>query len=126
MLATPSLRWVKIAMILLLVSKTLLLSRNNCILFYQSSNFVLSLSNHPGSGIILFSVTVYTFPFVIAGAGAADTSLSDHLYILSEALSVICKDPSLSDNASISFVCFELILVLLVVYTTCVLFFVWQ
>ena len=45
-----------------------------------------------------------------AGVGANDISVSIHSL---ETSSVICKDPSSSDNASISFVLLELILVLL-------------
>ena len=51
--ATPPLRRAKIAVILLLVSMTLLLLRNNLIPLYQSSNFVLSPSNYLGSGTIV-------------------------------------------------------------------------
>ena len=48
--------------------------------------------------------------FVIsAGTDAVNISVSDHLYS-SEALFVICKDPSLSDNISILFILLELIL----------------
>ena len=64
--------------------------------------------------------------FVITGAGATDISSSDHLLVSSEALLIICKDLSLSDNASILFVHLELVLVLLVVYATHVSFFVQQ
>ena len=62
--------------------------------------------------------------FVITGAGTTDISSSDHLLVSSEALLIICKDLSLSDNASILFVHLELVLVLLVVYATHVSFFV--
>ena len=51
--ATPPLRRAKIAVILLLVSMTLLLLRNNLIPLYQSSNFILSPSNYLGSGTIV-------------------------------------------------------------------------
>ena len=112
-------------MILSSVSMTLLLLRNNQISLHQSSNFVLSPSKHPGSKIIFSSITAYPFSFVITGAGTIDISLSDHSYISSKASFVIYKDPSLFDNASILSVCLELILVLLVAYATCVLFFVW-
>jgi len=43
-------------------------------------------------------------------AGATDISMSVHLSLV-EAFIVICKDPSHSDNASISFVLLELIVV---------------
>ena len=118
MLTIPSLKHARIAMILSLVSKTLLLLRNNCILLYQSSNFVLSPSNYPRSRTILFGVTVCILSFVIAGTSAADISLSDYLFILLEALFVIFNDPNLSDSASISFVLYELVLSSFIVYTT--------
>jgi len=63
--------------------------------------------------------------FVAVGAGATDISSSDHLYVSSEALFVICKDPSFSDNVSILSIRLELVLVLLVIYTTCVSFIIW-
>ena len=107
---TPSLRQAKITVILLSVSITLLLLRYNYISLHQSSNFVWSLSNHPGSGPILFDMTACIFLFASAGAGAADISVSVCLYLL-ETSSVICKDPSCSDNVSISFVLLELVLV---------------
>ena len=48
-----------------------------------------------------------------AGADAVDIlSMFVHLYLL-EAFSVICKDPSHSNNASILFVLLKLILILL-------------
>jgi len=52
--ATPPLRQARIAVILSSVSRTLLLLRNNRIFLHQSSNFVQSPSNHPGSGTIFF------------------------------------------------------------------------
>jgi len=99
--------------------------RNNCIPLYQSSNFVQSPSYHPGSGTILFGIAAYLLLFVVAGAGAVDISLSDCSYVSSKASFVICKDSSLSDSTSILSVHLELILVLLVVYTTHVLFIFW-
>ena len=107
---TPPLRQAKITVILSSVSITLLLLRYNCIFLHQSSNFVWSLSNHPGSGPILFDMTACIFLFASAGAGVADISVSVCLYLL-EASSVICKDSNCSDNASISFVLLELVLV---------------
>ena len=107
--AISPLRRARIAVILLSVFMTLLLLRYNCIPLHQSSNFVWFLLNHPRSGTMLFSITAYTFLF-IAGAGAADISVSVCLYSL-EAFSVICKDSSYSNNASILFVLLELILV---------------
>ena len=103
---------------------TLLLLRNNQIPLYQSSNFILSPLNHSESETILFSIVACLLSFVVAGAGAADISLSDRSYVSSEALFVIYKDPSLSDSTSILFVHLELILVLLIVYITHVSFII--
>ena len=60
---------------------------------------------------MLFSMTTITFSFAGASAGTADISVSVCLYSL-EASSVICKDPSRSDNISMLFVLLELVLVL--------------
>ena len=108
---TPPLRRARITVILLLVSMTLLLLRNNLIPFHQSSNFVWSPSNHSRSGTIFFSFPAFIFSFIATtGAGAFNiSSFSVCLYSL-EASSVICKDPSCSDNISISFVLLELVL----------------
>ena len=105
--ATPSLRQARIAMILSLL-------RNNLIPLYQSSNFVQSLSNHPGSGTIFFDnpACLYSWLVTAIGAGAVDISVSIcSLFV--EASSVILRDPSHSDNASILFVLLELVVVLL-------------
>ena len=75
---------------------------------------------------MIFSIIAYTLSFIVTSAGTTDISLSDHLYISSEALFVIYKDSSLSDSSSILFIHFELVLVLLIVYTICVLFIVQQ
>ena len=85
---------------------TLLLLRNNLIPLHQSSNFVWSPSNYLGSGTIFLGIPAGSFT---VGAGTVDISVSICLY--SEASSVIFKDPSCSDNASISFVLLELVLV---------------
>ena len=122
---TPSLRCARIAVILSLVSITLLLLRNNCIPLHQFSNFVLSLLNHSRSRTILLGVTAYTLLFIVAGAISIDISLSIYLFVLLEVLFMICKDPSLLDSAFILSICLELVLVLLMVYTTCILFFIW-
>ena len=97
---------------------TLLLLRNSHIPLHQSLNFVQSPSNYPGSGIILFGIPADTFSLISTamGAGAVDISVSVCLLVSFEALSVILRDPSLSDNASKSFVCLELILVILCSY----------
>ena len=111
----PPLRRAKIAVILSSVSMTLLLLRNSHIPLHQSSNFVRSPSNHPGSGTILFGIPADTFlPISTAmGAGAVDISVSVHLLVSLEASSMILRDPNLSDNASKSFVRLELVLVIL-------------
>ena len=99
-------------MILLSVSITLLLLRNNLILLYQSSNFDQSPSNHPGSGTMFFSNPTCTLFTAVSGAGAIDMSSIVVCSYLSEASSVICKDPNRSDNTSISFVLLKFVLVL--------------
>ena len=109
-------------MILSLVSMTLLLLRNNHISLHQSSNFVLSPLNHPGSGTIFLDIVACLLFIVGAGAGAVDISVSDCLYS-SKALFMICKDPSLSDNASILSILLELVLVPLCgLYHTCFIY----
>jgi len=107
---------------ILKISIITLLLRNNCIPLYQSSNFIWSLLNHTGSGTMLFSMTTWIFLF-IASASAADISVSIYLYLL-EASSVICKDPSHSNNASISFILLGLVLVPLC--SLHYIYFVWQ
>ena len=97
--AIPSLRQTMIAMILLLVSIALLLLRNNLIPLYQSLNFALSLLNHPRSGT-MFLGTLACLLFSCVNISAVDIS-SMYSIVFSEALFVIYKDPSLSDNVSI-------------------------
>ena len=107
--AIPSLRQARIVMILSSVFMILLLLRNNLIFLHQSSNFVLPLLNHPGLGIMFLS-TLACLLFSCVGTGTVDISIV-YLVILSEASSMICKDPSLSDNILISFsvlTCFAL------------------
>ena len=98
-------------MILSLVSRTLLLLRNNRIPLHQSSNFVQSPSNHPGSGTMFLGNPAYMFSLsaTAAGAGATDISSVVVCSYSSEASSVICKDSSRSNSASISFVLLELV-----------------
>ena len=100
-------------MILSSVFITLLLLRNSLIPLHQSSNFIWSLSNYSGSSTIFFGIPVCAFLLIAASAsaGTTDISASICLYLL-EASSVICGDPSHSDNVSISFVLLELVLVL--------------
>ena len=59
---------------------------------------------------MFFGIPACTFSLLIAGTGAVDISVSVCSYLL-EASSVIYKDPSYSNNISISFVLLELILV---------------
>ena len=66
---------------------------------------------------MFLGITAYIFLFI--GAGIIDISLSDHLFIPSEALFVIFNDPSLSNNTSISFVLCELVLSLCGLHHMC-------
>ena len=88
------------------VPMTLLLLRNSLISLYQSSNFIWSLSNYPGSGTMFFGIPTSLFT---VSAGTVDISVSVCLSLL-KASSVILRDPSCSDNASISFILLELVL----------------
>ena len=107
-------------MILSSVPLTLLLLRNNLIPLYQSSNFVQSLSNHPGSGTMLLGIPADSFTARVI-ASAVDISVSI-CSLLVEASSLICKDPSYSDNASILFVLLELVLTFCSYCYTCFVF----
>ena len=109
--ATPPLRQARIAVILSSVSMTLLLLRNSRIPLYQSSNFVLSPSNHPGSGTMFFGNPACLFSWLIPaiGTGAVDIFSIVICSFSSEVSLVICKDSSCSDNASILFVHLELV-----------------
>ena len=95
-------------MILSLVSMTLLLLRNSHIPLHQSSNFIWSPSNYPGSGTIFLGNSACPFSWYVV-TGATDISVSVCLSLV-EASLLIYKDPSHSDNASILFVLLELIL----------------
>ena len=88
-------------MILLSVSITLLLLKNNQISLHQSLNFVLSPLNHPEPGTILFGMTVYLF-CVITNAGATDILSIVSIYIISvkASSSVILNDPSHFNSTS--------------------------
>ena len=122
--ATPLLRQARITVILSFVPLTLLLLRNSLIPLHQSSNFVQSPSNHPGSGTIFFGNPAWTFSLATAApdAGVPDISMSVGSYLSVEASLLICKDPSLSNNASISFVLLELILSFCSFHYTCFAF----
>ena len=108
-------------MILSSIPLTLLLLRNNLIPLHQSSNFDRSLLNYPGSSTIFFSNPAWMFSLTATAivAGATDISVSVGLYLSVEASSLICKDPSHSDNASISFVLLELVLSSRSLHYTC-------
>ena len=100
----PPLNQTNTAVILSPVAITLLFLRNRQIPLHQSSDFVLSLSNHPGSGTILLGIIACTVLLCTAGAvdissnvsGIADSVLL--FYILS---SVILNDSSISSSTSI-------------------------
>ena len=66
-------------------------------------NFVLSLSNHPGSGTIFF---VGTFSLCTAGTGAVNISsvsgVASSVLQFDMLSSMILNDPSISSNASIA------------------------
>ena len=80
--------------------------------FSLGTNSKVSSLQHPGSGTIFFGNPAWTFLLIVAAAvaGATDISVSVCLYSSIEASSLICKDPSCSDNASILFVLLELVL----------------
>ena len=63
---------------------------------------------------MFFGIPAYTFSFIAtASAGAVDISSVVICSYLLEASSMICKNPSCSDNALILFVPLELVLVFL-------------
>ena len=107
---TSPLRQARIAVILSLVSVTLLLLRNNLILFYQSLNFIQLLPNYFRSSTMLLGIIACTFSLLVVCAGVSDIFMSVCSYLF-EASSVICRDSSYPDNASILFIFLELILV---------------
>ena len=114
----PPLSRASTAVILLLAATTLLLLRNKQIPLHQSLNFVLFLSNHPGSGTIVF---VGMFLLYIAGAGAINISSVSGvagLVLLFDTLSsVILSDPSISSNTLIGSVLCSTILAVLYLFT---------
>jgi len=100
--ATLSLSQTRIVVILLSVFITLLLLRNNLTSFHQSSNFILFLSNHLESKILLFSMTTCLF-CTIASASATNI-LSVYSVVSSEISSlVILNNSNCSDNVFILF-----------------------
>ena len=100
--AIPPLRYVRITIILLLVFITLLLLKDNLISLYQSSNFILFLSNYFKSRTILFGIVACMFLFVCAGA--INISLLVCLFVPSEASFIIFNNSSCSNNTSILFI----------------------
>ena len=104
-------------MILSSVLLTLLVLRNNLIPLHYSSNFVQSPSNHPGSGTMLFGILADSFTAGVASS-AVDISVSVCSSFV-ETSSLICKDPSHSDNAFILFVLLELVLASCSLHYTC-------
>ena len=108
-------------MILSSISVTLLLLRNNLIHLHQSSNFIQSPSNHPRSGTMFLSISAYAILLFTAGAVGISVSICLSSF---ETSFVILKDPSLSNNALISFVLLKLVLShSRSFFTTCILFF---
>jgi len=75
---------------------------------------------------MFLGITAYLFTFFVTGTSATDIISSDCSVVSSKVLFVICKDPSHSNSVFMLSVLLGIILVLLVVYTTCVLFIVWQ
>ena len=117
--ATPSLRQVRIVMILSSISITLLLLRNNLISLHQSSNFILFPSDHSRSETMFLDNPIYSL-FLFTGTSDVNI-LSIYSVVLSEASFVIYKSPSHSDNTSIS--CSQCWLILLSIdYATHILF----
>ena len=100
----PPLSLASTAVILLSVVTTLLLLRNNYISLYQSSNFVQSLLNHPGSRTILFGTFVCMFSLYTVGAvNIASVSGIAGFVLLFDTLSlVILSDPNISSSTLIA------------------------
>ena len=63
-------------MILSSVSMTLLLLRNSLIPLHQSSNFIQSPLNYPGSSTLFFGILACTFLLITGTAGADATDIS--------------------------------------------------
>ena len=98
--ATSPLSQARIVVILLSVPVTLLLLRNNLIPLPQSSNFILSLLNHSGSGTMFFGMIVCLF--CTASASAVNISSIVSVSVVSFEVSslVILNNLSHFDNAS--------------------------
>ena len=123
----PPLSWVSTAVILSSITTTLLLLRNNQNFLHQSLNFVLSLSNYPRSGTMLFGVVVCTFLLYTAGAGTIDiSSISDvagSVLLFDTLSSLIVSDPNISSNTSIAFRLCSAILSVHSLYHNCFILF---
>ena len=78
-------------------------------------------SYNTGSGTILFGNPACTFSLAVAAAaaGATDISVSARSYSSVEVFSLICKDPSRSDNTSISLALLEPVLSFRSLYYPC-------
>ena len=102
----PPLRQIRIAVILLSIVVTLLLLRNNCILLYQSLNFVQSLLNYSRSKTILLDMTICLLYTTEAGAIDIMSTIS---IVLSEVSSlIIFNDSNYSNNISYCFLNIDL------------------
>ena len=119
MLVIPPLRQARIAVVLLFILVTVLLLKNNQISFHQSSNFVLSLSNHPRFGTMLLGSSTCLF-CIFSGTSAINIS-SVYSIVFSEMSSVIFNNPSLFNNASILYSQYWSVL-LSMVYATSILY----
>ena len=99
----PPLSWASTAVILSSATTTLLLLMNNLISLYQSSNFVLSLSNYSRSETIFF---IGTFLLFTAGTGAVDissvSSVAGSVLRFDMLSSVTLNDPNISSNTSLA------------------------
>ena len=101
-----SLNQANIAVILLSVTITLLFLKNRQIPLYQFSNFVLSPSNHPGSGTMLFGITVcailwYSVSTVNISLDVSNVASSVVLFLFNAFSLVILNNPSISSSTSI-------------------------
>ena len=107
----PPLSQTSTVVILSSTTITLLLLRNSWILLYQSSNFILSPLNHPGSRTMLF---VSMFLLCTAVTGAVNISsvsgIAGSVLWFNTLSSVILSDPNISSNTSItSELCFAIL-----------------
>ena len=100
----PLLNQARIAVIFSSATTTLLLLRNKQIPLYQSSNFVLSPLNYPGSRTIVFVGVLLLYTASASAVDILSVSGIAGLVLLFDTLSsVILNDPIISSNASIVF-----------------------